>query len=250
MEVHIPENRCIYCLTTKGDFGSEEHIIPESLGNKEFILPRGYGCKKPCNNEILSWLDQQLCENIFMGFLKVWHGIPNKQGNPPYLSAQNLTATWIPGVGPHVAAKPNQKIILNRRILEAGCEAFSLRVRGRFQPLIIARALYKIALGMVAFNHGHEEACGSRYDAARAFIRKGQDFPNHLLLRTESRDEVMPKGEMRLEIRPTATPFGITLLGLTALMNLEPFPVMQLHEALAYVGFKSYPLYRSRRRGS
>jgi hypothetical protein len=55
---------------------------------------------------------------------------------------------------------------------------------------------------------------------------------------------------MRLERHPTATPFGMTLMGLTALMNLEPFPVMQLHDDLVRVGFESYPLYKLRRRGS
>jgi hypothetical protein len=36
----LSQGRCIYCLTTEGDFGAKEHIIPESLGNREFILPQ------------------------------------------------------------------------------------------------------------------------------------------------------------------------------------------------------------------
>jgi hypothetical protein len=84
---------------------------------------------------------------------------------------------------------------------------------------------------MVAFDYGHDTACSSRYDAERAFITKGQDFPNHLLLRTKSQDEIIPEAEMRLEVHPTGTSFGITLLGLTGIMNLEPLPVMQLDAA-------------------
>jgi hypothetical protein len=140
--------------------------------------------------------------------------------------------------------------MFDEKILEDGRIAFSLRVRGRFKPLIIARALYKIGLGMVAFDYGHDAACSSRYDAAGAFITKGQDFPNHLLLHTASQDEIMPEGAMRLEVHPTATPFGITLFGLTATMNLEPLPVMQLHDDLIRMGFESYPLFRLRRRSS
>ena len=33
------EARCIYCLTTTGPFTSEEHVIPEALGNDELVLP-------------------------------------------------------------------------------------------------------------------------------------------------------------------------------------------------------------------
>jgi hypothetical protein len=136
------------------------------------------------------------------------------------------------------------------KILEDGREAFALKVRGRFKPQIIARALYKIALGMIAFDYGHDAACNSRYDAARAFITKGHDFPNHLLLRTKSQDEIMPEGEMRLYVQPSATLFFITLLGLTAIMNLEPLPVMQLSDELVRMGFESLPLYKQRRRSS
>jgi hypothetical protein len=93
-----------------------------------------------------------------MGFQKVRFGIPNKKGEPPFLNAQNLTAAWVPGRGLSITEKPNQKIIFDRKILEDGREAFSLRVRGKFKPLIIARALYKIGLGMVAFDYGHDAA--------------------------------------------------------------------------------------------
>jgi hypothetical protein len=91
---------------------------------------------------------------------------------------------------------------------------------------------------------------GLRYDVARAFIMKGQDFPNHFLWRTKSQDEIIPEGEMHLGVHPTATPFGITLLGLTAIMNLEPLPVIQLPDDLVRMGFESFPLYRLRRQVS
>jgi hypothetical protein len=250
MVSEVSQPRCIYCLTTEGDFGAKEHIIPESLGNKVYILPNGYVCEKPCNHEKLSWLDNQLCGNIFMGFQRARFGIPNKEGKYPSLNAQNLTASWLPGRGFFITEKPNQKIIFDRKILEDGREAFKIKVRGQFKPQIIARALYKIGLGMVAFDYGHDAACDSRYKAARDFIIKGQGFPNHLLLRTISQDEIMPEGEMFLHVQPTATPFSITLFGLTAIMNLEPLPVVQLPDALARTGFESYPLYRLRKRSS
>jgi hypothetical protein len=51
---------------------------------------------------------------------------------------------------------------------------------------------------------------------------------------------------MYLDLQPTATPFGITLFGLTASMNLEPLPVMPLPDDLVRMGFESYRLYKLR----
>src|SRR5262249_562875 len=52
-------NKCIYCLNTAGSFRSEEHIYPESLGNDEAILPKGFVCDT-CNNGPLAFLDNAL----------------------------------------------------------------------------------------------------------------------------------------------------------------------------------------------
>src|SRR5690606_4777168 len=51
--------QCIYCLTLEGDFGSEEHVIPESLGGDAMVL-RDSVCRR-CNNT-LARLDQTLLE--------------------------------------------------------------------------------------------------------------------------------------------------------------------------------------------
>ena len=41
--------RCIFCKTKSSACVSVEHIIPESLGNTQHILPRGWVCDS-CNN--------------------------------------------------------------------------------------------------------------------------------------------------------------------------------------------------------
>src|SRR5207249_3864987 len=62
--------RCIYCLTTTGNFTSEEHIIPESLGNDELVLPTRYVCDR-CNNGVLAILDNMLLKFEPVAFLQV-----------------------------------------------------------------------------------------------------------------------------------------------------------------------------------
>jgi hypothetical protein len=56
LEETAADKRCIYCLSETGPFTSEEHIMPESLGNYDTFLPKGFVCD-PCNNNILSTLD-------------------------------------------------------------------------------------------------------------------------------------------------------------------------------------------------
>ena len=41
--------RCLFCKKDSDETKSIEHIVPESLGNKSFVLPLGYVCDK-CNN--------------------------------------------------------------------------------------------------------------------------------------------------------------------------------------------------------
>jgi HNH endonuclease len=47
-----PPFKCLYCLKDKSStttFDSVEHVVPESLGNKNYILPQGFVCDK-CQN--------------------------------------------------------------------------------------------------------------------------------------------------------------------------------------------------------
>ena len=42
-------HKCIFCHKDVSISKSVEHIIPESLGNKSHVLPKGYVCDE-CNN--------------------------------------------------------------------------------------------------------------------------------------------------------------------------------------------------------
>ncbi|MBO5921575.1 MAG: hypothetical protein J6Q48_04230, partial [Bacteroidaceae bacterium] len=41
--------KCIFCKQESTNAKSVEHIIPETLGNKTFVLPLGMVCDQ-CNN--------------------------------------------------------------------------------------------------------------------------------------------------------------------------------------------------------
>lgn len=58
------ENQCIICR--KADqLTSVEHIIPQSLGNEHFLLPRGEVCE-PCNNRFARFENRVVSSDVFM----------------------------------------------------------------------------------------------------------------------------------------------------------------------------------------
>jgi hypothetical protein len=233
------DKRCIYCLREAGPFTSEEHIVPESLGNYDTVLPKGYVCDT-CNSGVLSGLDAELVHFEPIGFLKTLYMPHTKDGKLPQAIFPNLTMKKTRPS--HIVFKsPSKKYFTAGEPDENGVIHFSIKMTGRkkFDPKIIGRALYKIGLGMVAFHEGREVACGSRYNAARAFILKGEDFPNNLLM--------IKNGKPHPNIRSTYDPaldgtcFQIDIYGFVFLFNLETTPVLRLTEELAKMNFGLNP---------
>ena len=62
--------RCIFCKTNSGDTKGIEHVIPESLGNIEHVLPKGAVCDR-CNNYFGTKIEKQLLEQPY--FINVRH---------------------------------------------------------------------------------------------------------------------------------------------------------------------------------
>lgn len=75
---------CIFCKEDSSASVSVEHIIPESLGNKEHILPRGIVCDK-CNNYFARKIEKPLLDSDFFRHARVWNFLPNKKGRVPVI---------------------------------------------------------------------------------------------------------------------------------------------------------------------
>jgi hypothetical protein len=96
-------------------------------------------------------------------------------------------------------------------------------------------------LGMVAFHQGLEVACESKYDAARAFVLRGDDFPNYLLIINNAKPH--PQITSTFDVRWGGTCFQLDIYGLVFLFNLEITPVLVFtEEQLAEMNFSSFPL--------
>lgn len=74
--------RCLFCKNSTINSKSVEHIIPESLGNQNQILPKGVVCDK-CNNFFAINIEKPFLELKAISLLRFNEGIPNKRNKIP-----------------------------------------------------------------------------------------------------------------------------------------------------------------------
>lgn len=82
--------RCLFCKQDSSASKSIEHIIPESLGNKTFVLPRGYVCDK-CNNYFAREVEKPFLNQLDMRLLRFEQAIPNKKNKIPPIPGSILS---------------------------------------------------------------------------------------------------------------------------------------------------------------
>ena len=71
--------QCIFCHKDSSTSKSVEHIIPESLGNKEHFLPRGYVCDA-CNNYFSVKIEKELLAQPYFVSMRRRNDIRTKHG--------------------------------------------------------------------------------------------------------------------------------------------------------------------------
>ena len=71
--------QCIFCHNDSSTSKSVEHIIPESLGNKEHILPKGYVCDA-CNHYFSVKIESQLLAQPYFVSMRRRNDIRTKKG--------------------------------------------------------------------------------------------------------------------------------------------------------------------------
>jgi hypothetical protein len=237
------QHRCIYCLATPphADFTSEEHVLPESLGNYEMVLAPGHVCDS-CNHGLLAQLDSDLLAFLPVAVLQVLFVPHSKSGKLPEARFQNL---WMRKKRPgqiDFIAQDRSGLPQDREDLGDGWVSFTTLIRGnRFDPKALARSLYKVGLGAVALSQGDDHACDARYDAARQFLRGGGGFPNSLLMCTEVHPN--PQVIVSYHDRSPGTPVFVSIYGLDFIFNLEAEPQAQLIKPLEEMGYQQYALW-------
>ncbi len=85
--------RCIFCKANSDGCVSVEHILPESLGNTEHVLPRGWVCDA-CNNYMACKVEKPFLDSDYGRNSRFSMRVPNKRGRVPStfgLHAQSRT---------------------------------------------------------------------------------------------------------------------------------------------------------------
>lgn len=70
---------CIFCHKDSSNSKSEEHIIPESLGNKHHFLPKGYVCDE-CNHYFAIKIENELLSQPYFVSMRFRNEILTKKG--------------------------------------------------------------------------------------------------------------------------------------------------------------------------
>lgn len=70
---------CIFCHKDSSTSKSKEHIIPESLGNKQLVLPTGYVCDV-CNHYFSIKIEKELLSQPYFIFMRSRNEILTKKG--------------------------------------------------------------------------------------------------------------------------------------------------------------------------
>ena len=74
--------RCVFCKTNSDASISKEHIVPESLGNIDHVLPHGWVCDG-CNNYIALKVEKPFLESFYGRASRAMQEIPSKKGRIP-----------------------------------------------------------------------------------------------------------------------------------------------------------------------
>jgi hypothetical protein len=91
-----------------------EHIVPESLGNVEHVLPVGTVCDC-CNQYFARKVERQLLESPMFRLLRANMAVPNKRGRIP---------TWLPADG---AGRPDYRQ-MGRFLAKVGLEVLAFKI--------------------------------------------------------------------------------------------------------------------------
>ena len=77
--------RCLFCKKDSSQARSVEHIVPESLGNRTRVLPRGAICD-PCNNYFASSVEAPILGHQSFQNLRAKYQVRTKKGRLPFLT--------------------------------------------------------------------------------------------------------------------------------------------------------------------
>ncbi|MDA3885137.1 MAG: HNH endonuclease [Candidatus Delongbacteria bacterium] len=180
--------KCVFCKENSDNSKSIEHIIPESLGNKNAVLAKGIVCDS-CNNYFGGKIEKDLLGSPFYKSLRSRYGIESKKGKIP------LNVGYLPITGSEIEVDFNGIPEQNSRTLNVNIPKksdFHKILNGEINELyipvsfdlekskIVSRFLAKVGIEVVAQKYWDSERDVSYliteelFDPIRNYARYGK----------------------------------------------------------------------------
>lgn len=163
-------NKCLFC-GEKIISETDEHIIPESLGNKNLIIA-GVVCSI-CNNGILSELDNYFCHNNLFAENKMLYVNKTKKGKFPKLSTLNGTIEKIDNNEIKFTQNINTKKDFYIKTTKESWEFCFNFVKRGINPHKISQFLTKVGIESLFYFKG-KTAYYHKFDKAREYTIQNQ----------------------------------------------------------------------------
>lgn len=177
--------RCIFCKLDSSKSKSVEHIIPESLGNKINILPKGVVCDY-CNNYFARKVEKVVLEMPYFQSLRGRKMIENKKGKIPNLIGYTENKEPVRIVIPSNEYEALYIEIQDLKAFESIKNQKIIHIPYEMEPpkndIYISKFLGKIALEVLAKRvsecDGWQEdfVNNSSLDELRKFVRFGEGY--------------------------------------------------------------------------
>jgi HNH endonuclease len=205
---------CLYCRQSSGSFTSEEHVIPESLGNQghggqpPIVLPAGVVCDW-CNHGSLSRLDETLVKHAPIALMRTLRGVTSKSGKQPEAKFGNATLRMVEGgrVRHVLFDTPSRKAFVDDGQGRVDLQLIDSRPMSPQYCRTLTRALYKMTLGFIYIDMP-EVAVSELFDPVRRMILGLEEFHGHLVTRNKWQPSLMTGNLASLRYAITETPEG------------------------------------------
>lgn len=198
---------------------------------------------KNCNNNVLSPLDNALVEFPPIAMLRVYYVPYTKKGKLPKAEFGDVTIEKIKPRHINWTSKDGESPFKKEKELEDGWFEFSFHLESKkiSDYTVIHRALYKMALGMVALEKGQDYACSDRFNVAREFIMGKKDEAPNRILYCKNGQPIAQGGVISYTEMPIGTAFDFNIFGIRFFLNLEENPPIEMNEKLTQLGFAYFP---------
>ena len=179
---------CLFCKSITAESRSIEHIIPESLGNTEHILPVGFVCDR-CNNYFSREVEGPLLDTPYFRHFRYSALIKNKKGYPPRIRGLHIQSLvrvdFFPdmdGSGPSIgAAYLHDETRLTDSLASSNCGTFIALVPTEPCDRLVSRFLAKVAIEALALRCPHhnpelvdsEIVHNKQFDPLHDYARRG-----------------------------------------------------------------------------